>query len=116
MFGWLRRAPPPPTEEQLRMTEALVGYAPYAPPEWHPESDVAASKDYREFFLREKDTRLQALGAFLANFDVSMDLEDAGLMAVSAWLPHTRMSSSMISTMRMSKAHIAPLRAHGRES
>src|ERR1700761_8629760 len=96
MFGWLRRAPPPPTEEQLRMTEALVGYAPYAPPEWHPESDVAASKDYREFFLREKDTRLQALGAFLANFDVSMDLEDAGLMAVSAWLPHTRMSSSMI--------------------
>lgn len=32
MFGWLKRAPPPPTEQQRQVAQALADYPPYAPP------------------------------------------------------------------------------------
>jgi hypothetical protein len=87
MLGWFRRAPPAPTEEQLRVAQALVDYPPYAPPDWNPDPLAYGeeSKKYAEFFLGSKQARLHALRAFLAKFDVSLNLDDAGLMAVSAW-------------------------------
>jgi hypothetical protein len=93
MFSWLRRSPlPPPTEQQLQLTQALAAYPPYAPPEYSPNPDAdsmrAASAQYREYFLGGRQARLEALGEFLANFDVSSSLDDAGLIAVSTWLPH----------------------------
>jgi hypothetical protein len=48
----------------------------------------AASAQYREHFLGSTQARLEALREFLANFDVSLSSDDAGLMAVSTWLPH----------------------------
>lgn len=92
MFGWLRRSPPPPpTEQQLQLTRALAGYPPYAPPEYKPDPSVesmrAASAEYREYFLGSRQARLEALGEFLASFDVSLDTGDVGLRAVSTWLP-----------------------------
>ena len=53
-----------------------------------PNSMRAASAQYREYFLGSRQARLEALREFLANFDVSLSLDDAGLVAVSAWLPH----------------------------
>jgi hypothetical protein len=47
----------------------------------------AASFQYREYFLGSMQARLEALREFLANFDVSLSLDDAGLMAASTWLP-----------------------------
>jgi len=93
MFGWLRRPPSTsPTEQQLQLMKALVGYPPYAPPEYRPdpnaESMRAASAQYREYFLASRQARLEGLREFLANFDVSLGLDDAGLMAVSTWLPY----------------------------
>jgi hypothetical protein len=89
MFGWFRSAPTPPAEEQLRVTKALLGYPPYAPPDWdrNPDSFGEGCKIYKEFFLDSRETRLQALGGFFAKFDVLLNLDDTGLMAVSAWLP-----------------------------
>jgi hypothetical protein len=91
MFGWLRRGPARSTE-QLRVAEALVGYPPYTPPEWkldpNPEAMGAASFRYRDYFLASRRARLEALGTFLANFDVSLNTDDSGLMAISTWLPH----------------------------
>jgi hypothetical protein len=89
MFRWFRRAPAGPTEQQLHVRQALADYPPYAPPEWNgdPNSLLEASNKYREFFFGSKDTRLEALRGFLGKFDVLMDLDDAGLMAVSTWLP-----------------------------
>lgn len=87
MFRWLRRAPAGPTEQQLHVNQALSDYPPYAPPEWNGDSPVETSTTYREFFLSSKDTRLEALRGFLGKFDMSMNLDDAGLMAVSTWLP-----------------------------
>lgn len=92
MFGWLRRAAPPPTEQQLAMAQALAGYPPYSPPEWKPDPDPesmrAAALQYREYFLGVREARVDSLRDFLAKFDVPLSLDDAGLMAVSAWLPH----------------------------
>jgi hypothetical protein len=91
MFSWFRRAPAAPTEEHLRLTRAIVGYPPYAPPEWkldpNPEAMRAASFHYKDHFLGGAQARLEALRAFLANFEVSLSSDDAGLMAVSTWLP-----------------------------
>lgn len=96
MFGWFRRAP---TEQQLRVTQALAGYPPYTPPEWKPDPNPEANLDpdpeamraasalYREYFLGGMPVRLEALRTFLANFDVALSSDDAGLMAVSTWLP-----------------------------
>ena len=92
MFGWFRRASAAPKEEQLRVAEALVSYPPYTPPAWkadpNPEAMRAASFQYRDHFLACREARLEALRAFLANFDVSLNTDDTGLMAVSTWLPH----------------------------
>jgi hypothetical protein len=89
MFGWLRRAPPMPSEDQLQLQEALVGYPPYAPPALNPDPSAFADVGlaYKDFFLASRESRLEALGGFLAKFDVSLSPDDAGLMAVSAWLP-----------------------------
>lgn len=89
MFAWFRRRPPPPTNEQVRLAEALATYPAYAPPEWDPapQNLGQASNAYREYFFANKESRLYALRGFFAKFDVSMNLEDAGLMAVSGWLP-----------------------------
>src|SRR5262249_13695199 len=89
MFGWFRRAPARPTEDQLQVRQALESYLPYAPPAWNPDPNfyAQAGQDYREFFFANRETRLKALGAFLSKFDVSLSPGDTGLMAVSAWLP-----------------------------
>jgi hypothetical protein len=89
MFGWLRRAPIAPTEEQLRVTQALVDYPPYAPPEWNPDPEFQrdANVAYQEYFFASRQARLDALRDFFAKFDVALNLEDAGIMAVSTWLP-----------------------------
>jgi len=92
MFGWLRRTfRPPPTEQQLRMARILASYPLYAPPEFNPDSTPesirAASAQYEEYFLGSRQARLEALRTFLGNFDVSLDTDDVGLMAVSTWLP-----------------------------
>src|SRR5215510_4564692 len=91
MFGWFQRAPAAPTEEQLRVTQALIGYPSYAPPKWerypNPEIMRAASFQYRDYFLGGTRARLEALRSFLANFEVALNLDDAGIMAVSTWLP-----------------------------
>jgi hypothetical protein len=89
MFGWLRRAPPPPTEQQRKVAHALADYPPYAPPEWNPDTKSLrdANVEYREYFFGSRQVRLEALRAFLAKFDVTLNLDDAGIMAVSAWFP-----------------------------
>jgi hypothetical protein len=89
MFGWLRRAPPPPTEQQRQVARALAEYPPYAPPEWNPETKSFrdANVAYSEYFFGTGQARLEALRAFLAKFNVTPNLDDAGIMAVSAWLP-----------------------------
>jgi hypothetical protein len=89
MFRWFRRSSPPPTEQQLRVRQALAAYPPYMPPKWNgdPDSFVEASNEYREFFLGSRERRLEAFRSFLANFDVSLKLDDDGLLAVSNWLP-----------------------------
>jgi hypothetical protein len=88
MFGWFRRAPAP-TDEQLRVAAALAGYPPYSPPKWTPGLEFLGdnSEAYREYFFANKHLRLQALGEFLAKFGVALELDYAGLVAVSTWLP-----------------------------
>ncbi|RXH16571.1 hypothetical protein EAS56_06150 [Bradyrhizobium guangzhouense] len=89
MFPWLRRGPVAPTEQQLHVKQALSDYPPYAPPEWNGDlcSLADASNKYREYFLGGKDKRLEALRGFLEKFDVLVNPDDTGLMAVSTWLP-----------------------------
>jgi hypothetical protein len=87
MFGWLRRAPSRPTEQQRAMTSALADYPPYAPPAWDADPDTIEHETYKRFFLANREPRLEALRMFLAKFNVASDLDDAGLMAVSAWCP-----------------------------
>jgi hypothetical protein len=89
MFGWLRRTPPAPTEQQRQLALALAEYQPYAPPDWNPDTTSFgdASAEYKEYFLNSRQVRLEALRLFLAKFDVPLSLDDAGLMAVSAWMP-----------------------------
>jgi hypothetical protein len=89
MFTWLRRKPAPPSEEKLRVIDALIDYPPYAPPLWN--SDTQSMKDaheaYVSYFLANRERRIDALRVFLAQFDVALSLEDSGVKAVSAWLP-----------------------------
>ena len=118
MFGWLRRTfRPPPTEQQLRMARILASYPLYAPPEFNPnstpESIRAASAQYEEYFLGSRQARLEALRTFLGNFDVSLDTDDVGLMAVSTWLPQSAAFSSMILTIVPSGMQISVSRSLG---
>jgi hypothetical protein len=89
MFAWLHRRPTPASKEKLRIVDALVDYPPYTPPIWH--SDAQSMKDageaYESYFLDNRKGRVEALGSFLAKFDVALSLEDAGVKAVSAWCP-----------------------------
>ena len=91
MFGWLRRVLLPPTAQQRRMRQLLAGYPLYAPPAYKGDSTIesarAASAEYAEYFHDIRPARLEALRTFLENFGVSLNTDDAGLMAVSAWLP-----------------------------
>lgn len=91
MFGWFRLGLRTPSEEQRQVARALSDYPPYAPPEWDAGPDVQsqgdASRKYQEYFFSSRQARLEALSAFLARFDVQLNLGDAGLMAVSSWLP-----------------------------
>jgi hypothetical protein len=89
MFGWLRRAPAPPTEQQRQVWQALSEYSPYAPPAWDPDTKSLhdANVEYQKYFFDSKPLRLEALRTFLAKFDVALGFDDAGIMAVSAWMP-----------------------------
>jgi len=88
MFGWLRRAPAPPTEQQRQVWQALSEYPPYAPPEWDPDTKSMhdACVEYQKYFFDSKPLRLEALRTFLAKFDTTLDFDDAGIMAVSVWM------------------------------
>ena len=89
MFGWLWRAPPPRTEQQRQVWQALSGYPTYAPPEWNPDTKSLrdANVEYRNYFFGTKELRLEALRAILAKFDIALSVDDAGIVALSAWLP-----------------------------
>jgi hypothetical protein len=87
MFGWLRRAPSPRMEQRSRVSNALADYPPYTPDAWDDDPDRIEHATYTKFFLENREDRLAALRIFLAKFDVAPDLDDAGLMAVSAWCP-----------------------------
>ncbi len=96
MFRWFRRAGAAPTEEQLLLSQALIGYPQYAPPDWDmvPSDDdegrkrwAESSKKYAQFFHDSRAARLDALRGFLARFEIVAGLDDAGVMAVSSWLP-----------------------------
>ncbi len=88
MFGWLRRAPAPPTEEQRHVWQALSEYPPYAPPEWDPDNKSMhdACVEYQNYFFDSKPLRLEALRTFLAKFDIALGFDDAGILALSEWM------------------------------
>ena len=71
------------------MMEALAEYPLYSPPEWNadPEFLRHTNAAYTDYFFANKHLRLHALGEFFAKFGVGLNLDDAGLMAVSTWLP-----------------------------
>ena len=88
MFGWLRRAPEPPTEQQRQVWQALSDYPPYTPPEWDPDNKSMhdACVEYQNYFFDSKPLRLEALRTFLAKFDITLGFDDADIMAVSVWM------------------------------
>lgn len=88
MFDWLRRAPAPPTEQQRQVWQALSEYPLYAPPEWDPDTKSMhdACVEYQKYFFGSKTQRLDALSSFLAKFDTTLGLDDAAILAVSAWM------------------------------
>lgn len=88
MFGWLRRVPRPSSEDKRRVLDALTGYPPYSPPVRDPAKSFKDSvTEYENFFLANTNGRIEALGAFLANFGVALSVDEGGLMAISAWCP-----------------------------
>lgn len=89
MAAWLRRRPPPLTEQKHRVLEALVDYPRYTPPIWSSETQPVqdASEEYRTYFFDNRSRRIEALRRFLAVFNVGLSLEDSGVQAVSAWCP-----------------------------
>ena len=89
MFAWLRRKPAPPSEEKLRVIEALVDYPVYAPPirRSKAQSLKEAHDAYTTYFFENRSERVAALRKFLAKFDVTLSLDDANVKAVSAWCP-----------------------------
>jgi hypothetical protein len=106
MFGWFRREPTHVEERRHQMLDAVADYPVYQPPHRqgpnHPnrlrikgdEKYIHSFRDFLargrenfEYFLENRETRLAALQAFLAKFDVKMSRDDAGLAAVSAWCP-----------------------------
>ena len=69
--------------------KALTDYPLFEPP--HRGNLIQLPRDAFEenkwFFLENKAGRIHALSEFLRKFDVSLGLDDAGVAAVSAWLP-----------------------------
>jgi hypothetical protein len=75
-----------------QMSSALVDYPPYTPPPWttdelSTDGRSIVDTEYKGFFFAHRERRLDALRMFLAKFNISADLDDAGVMAVSAWCP-----------------------------
>jgi hypothetical protein len=99
MFNWLRRGPKQLAEQRRRMSEALTGYPAYeplhrqgpnSPRHLHRnEAQAFAARGRENFshFMEQRHARLNALSAFLAKFNVRVDLDDKGLADVSEWLP-----------------------------
>jgi hypothetical protein len=99
VIGWRRTEPKHLVDRRRRMSKALVDYPVYEPPHRQGPNGPRdlSDQEAREFWARGKENfshfmehrieRQDALRAFLANFDVAMTLEQAGLAAVSAWLP-----------------------------
>ena len=99
---------PPRTEQQRQVWQALSGYPTYAPPEWNPDTKSLrdANVEYRNYFFGTKELRLEALRAILAKFDIALSVDDAGIVALSAWLPKTQICLSLIWTTMLSRMHI----------
>ena len=89
MFAWLRRKPAPPSEEKLRVLDALADYPVYTPPIWSSEAQSfkEAGDAYASFFFENRSGRVEALRSLLEKFDLALNLEEDGVKAVSAWLP-----------------------------
>jgi hypothetical protein len=99
MFGWLRREPRPLADHRRRMLEALADYPVYEPlhrqgpncprhlQDREAREFAARGRDNFSYFMAHRAERLSALKGFLAGFGLSVDLQDNGLGAVSAWLP-----------------------------
>jgi len=89
MFRWLRRTPLRYTKQKLRVSGALTDYPPYRPPQWNlgTKSPTDADAEYKKFFFDNRDRRVEALRTFIARFDVTLDLSDVGVAAVSEWCP-----------------------------
>jgi hypothetical protein len=89
MFAWLHRKPTPASEDMRRVRDALVDYPPYEPPRWTSDTQSLrdANREYTNYFLDNRNRRVEALFNFLAKFDVALSLDDEGVKAVSAWCP-----------------------------
>ena len=89
MFAWLHRKPAPTSKEKPRVLDALADYPPYTPPIWNADTQSMedAAAEYGTYFHENRSRRVEALRNFLAKFDVALNLEDAGVKAVSAWCP-----------------------------
>lgn len=90
MFSWLRRNSKHREEELRQVSEGLADYPLYVPPTWDVHSTALreANAEYKRFFFENRDRRLEALRVFLARFNVALNLDDAGVMALSNWLPN----------------------------
>jgi len=89
MFRWLSRNTGSGAEERRIISGALADYPPYLPPPWDAASLREASAIYSDFFFENRSRRLHALRLFLAHFNVAVDLDDARILAISAWCPHS---------------------------
>ena len=73
------------------MQQALADYPVYAPPPLRPELDLvtrgASIREYQDYFFSALPARREALRTLLLHFDVALSADDAGLAALSAWLP-----------------------------
>jgi hypothetical protein len=89
MFRWLRRSTTHLSEDKRRITEALLGYPPYSPPDWNPDtkSFQEANIEYMTFFFDNLVLRKEALRVFLSKFDTVLNFDDSSVLAVSAWCP-----------------------------
>jgi hypothetical protein len=99
VFSWLQKEPNHLIDHRRRMSQALIDYPAYEPlhrqgpncprhlPDQEAREFAARGRENFSHFIEHRKERLVALKAFLAKFGVAMDLEEKGLVAVSAWLP-----------------------------
>jgi hypothetical protein len=77
--------------DRRKVWKLLPDYPVYTPPhkgglekkDWMKPQQV---QENYEFFLQEKDKRIQYLAEFLAHFDVKLELTDDGLVGLSQWM------------------------------